>query len=137
MKFIIPIFTLLMLLSLPLTANAGLTLIPESMGCIKNGSCGLCDILFLVSNFAKLLLGFIGTIALVFFVIGGFMWITSAGSAEKVKKGQSLLANTLIGIVIVILAWFIVNFIITSIAGKPQIINSNTAWYAICKENKK
>jgi len=131
------IITSLIFLYLPFTVSAAL--IPE---CAKSGNPetgGICCALLMVINFSRMILGIVGSVALLMFIIGGFMWITSAGSSERVNKGKSLMTNTIIGIVIVAVAWFAVNFIVNSLAGTSQIIvqdKGTVSWYAICQGEK-
>lgn len=47
------------------------------------------------------ILGFVGTISLATFVYGGIVFLTSAGSEQKVKKGREILGAAVIGLVIV------------------------------------
>ena len=62
-------------------------------------------------------LGFVGLVAVLFIVYGGMLYITSAGDPEKAGKGKTILMYAVIGIVIVALAWTIVNTVITNIVG--------------------
>ncbi len=57
-------------------------------------------------------LGFVGAVFLLFFVWGGFLWMTSGGDTERVKKARASLLNALIGILIVFFSYVLVNAII-------------------------
>lgn len=131
MKKLFPaiLIVILFLFLLPLIPAHALEVIPD---CAKEGAGDICCALKMAHNVARWILGAVGAFALLFFVYGGYVWISSAGAAERVKRGKSVMANTVIGIVVVILAWTIVNFIITSLAGKPQIVGNSTAWYDVC-----
>jgi hypothetical protein len=105
--------------------------------CATSGEGGICCMMLLVSNVTKWILGIVGTGALLMFVYGGFLWLISAGRGDKVKKGFSIMSNTLIGILIVILAWIAINFVITSLAGSPKVIltgEGNKSWYELCSD---
>jgi len=52
----------------------------------------------------------IGAIALVMFVYGGLVLITSHGNAEKVKQGTGIFVSAVIGLVIVFSAYMLVKF---------------------------
>ena len=69
---------------------------------------GAADIIVLVINF---LLLFAGLIAILFIVIGGYKYITSAGNAESAKSGRETVVNAIIGLVIIILAFVIVSVV--------------------------
>jgi hypothetical protein len=46
-----------------------------------------------------------------FMIIGGFLYITSAGNEERAKKGRTTVINAIIGLVIIILAYVIANVV--------------------------
>ena len=64
-------------------------------------------------NVVKLILGLSGSVVLVYFLYGGFLWLTAAGSAERVKKGKSVVINAVIGLVIIFAAYSLVQFATT------------------------
>jgi len=57
------------------------------------------------------LLGFAGIVSVVFLMIGGFFYVTSAGNEEQAEKGRKILINSVIGLVVIILATAIVRII--------------------------
>jgi len=61
------------------------------------------------------ILGIVGLIAVVMVILGGISYMTSAGDAGKVKKGKDTILYGIIGLVIVGLAFAIVNFVIKNI----------------------
>lgn len=61
---------------------------------------------------AEFLLGIAGSIALVMFVYGGFVYLTAFGKSEQAKKGQQVLIAAVIGLVIVFSAFLIVDFVV-------------------------
>jgi len=65
---------------------------------------------------AQLILGLTGSMALLMFVYGGFLLVTSAGSQEKVTKGKTVMTNAVIGIIIIMAAWSITAFILDNLA---------------------
>lgn len=72
------------------------------------GTCTLNDSLQFGVNIAKTILQFLGVAALVAFIYGGIMWITSGGIPEKINAGKRTLTGAIIGIVIVVFAYVIV-----------------------------
>jgi len=79
--------------------------------CIKTGNCGLDDLVEVFINFADLLVKFVGSVVLFFAIYGGFVWLTSEGSSEKVKKGEDILKGALIGLIIVLGAYTGIKFL--------------------------
>lgn len=65
------------------------------------------------------LFGFVITIAGIFFVIlflvGGIQYLTAAGDADGTKKAKSLLVDAIVGLIIVLAAWAIGNFILKTL----------------------
>ena len=83
--------------------------------CFSDGSCQLNDFVTLVVRVAEIILGIVGSLALLFFVYGGVTWILSAGVSENVAKGKTIVQNALIGLVIVFASWTIINFVMLSL----------------------
>jgi len=129
MKKILPLF-LLIIFFIPLAAQA-VSLVPAcAQGQAKGAD--FCCALTTISNFIHLILGLMGSIALLLFIYAGFEWITSAGASEKIKKSQTLMGQTIVGRIIIISAWAIINFVITSFAGSPKITGADKNWYQLC-----
>jgi len=69
-----------------------------------------------------IVLGLAATVAVVFIIIGGSMYLTSAGNEERAEKGKKALLNAILGLVIIILSFAIVrvvNNLLTSDRGSP------------------
>lgn len=69
----------------------------------------------IIGSLINIALGFVGVILLVYLVYGGFLWMTSGGSDEGVKKAQTMIKNAIIGLVIVVAAYAISNFVLTEL----------------------
>ena len=146
MKYIPILIITLLLLTPLLPANAGLVPRCATQDDPSGYSNNICCMLYLVSNFAKWLLGVIGAVALLMFIIGGVIWITSAGNTERVTRGKDMMVQTIIAIIIILVAWTLVNFIVVAFvssnaassgqqASRNLRINlqgMNEAWYEIC-----
>jgi len=75
----------------------------------------------IVAKVVDVVLGFLGLIFVVLIIIGGFQWMTSAGSPEKVKSAKSLLTNATIGLLVILAAWGIAQFVF-SLMGIKTIV---------------
>lgn len=62
-------------------------------------------------------LGIVGSLALLMFIFGGFTWMTSAGSPEKVTKGKSIMVWAAIGLAVIFSSYALVKFVITNLKG--------------------
>lgn len=69
----------------------------------------------MVGRIINVALGFLGVIAVVIILMGGFKWMTAAGNEDKVAEAKKLLGAGVIGLAIVLAAWAVATFIINSI----------------------
>ncbi len=56
----------------------------------------------------KIILTLSGTVTIIFLMLGGFWYLTSAGNEEQAEKGRSIITNSIIGLIVVMLAYTIV-----------------------------
>jgi len=68
----------------------------------------------------KSLLGVVGGLALVMTVYGGFQWLTSAGNPEKVKSGSMTMLWSIIGLVVVLSSYLLVDTFLQYLAGTAK-----------------
>lgn len=59
--------------------------------------------------------GVLGAIAAIFIVVGGVSYMTSQGDPGKTKKAKDTILYALIGLVVAVLAFAIVNFVVVNI----------------------
>ncbi|MBI3231918.1 MAG: hypothetical protein HYZ51_02465 [Candidatus Doudnabacteria bacterium] len=71
----------------------------------------------LIYRIVSLLLFVAGALAVVFVIIGGYQYITSAGNEEQSEKGKKTLLNAIIGIVVIVLSYVIINVVVNTISG--------------------
>ena len=69
----------------------------------------------LVGQIINSLFGIIGSLALVMFIYGGFLWMTSAGSSEQVKKGKDIFIWAVVGLIVIFSAYSLVRFVIQGV----------------------
>jgi hypothetical protein len=63
----------------------------------------------------NILMGFLGLVAVVIILFGGFKWMTAAGNEDKIEEAKKLLVAGIIGLVIILSAWGIATFVIDQI----------------------
>ena len=73
------------------------------------------DVRVIMGTLIKAALGLSGSIALLMFILGGFLWLTAGGNAEKIEKGKQVLIWATIGLVVIFFAYTIVNAVISAI----------------------
>ena len=75
------------------------------------------DLLNTVKNVINVILGILGVVAVVVVILGGFTFITSQGDAGKVMKGRNTILWGVVGLVVALFAFAIVNFVLDNLAG--------------------
>ncbi len=70
----------------------------------------------LISNVINSIFGIVGSLALLMFIYGGLMWMTSGGSQEKVKTGREVIQWAAIGLIVIFLSYMMVRFVIVTIS---------------------
>lgn len=63
----------------------------------------------------NVIVGVTGIIAVVVIVIGGILYVTSTGDATKAKRAQHTILYGIVGLIIALLAFAIVNFVLGSV----------------------
>ena len=61
------------------------------------------------------LLGFAGVGALLFFIWGGIVILTSGGNSEKVKQGRDAILWAAVGLVVAFSSYIVLNFVIEAV----------------------
>jgi len=64
-----------------------------------------------IAALVKALLSLIGIVFVALIIYGGFLYLTSGGGEDKIKKAKSTLKNSVIGLVIVLCGYSIAYFI--------------------------
>jgi len=100
-------------------------------GFASEAGLGSADLVDTVSSIIRVALGFLGVIAVVIILLGGFKWMTSQGNDTKLKDAKNLIYAGIVGLVIVLMAYAIASFVITQITtvtkdtGTPAVPVSN------------
>ena len=71
----------------------------------------------LIGRIISAILGVVGSIALLLFVYGGLIWMTSSGSPDKVKKGRDTLLWAAIGLVVIFSAYGLTRYLLATVQG--------------------
>ncbi len=62
-------------------------------------------------NVISVALAFAGIVLFVMFLMGGFRYLTAGGDAKAVEAAKGTLTHAILGLVVLILAWIIIQFI--------------------------
>lgn len=106
-KLTIALFTVAMI-AVPLAAAHAVSYIDPS----QSLGLGTADLKTTVTNIINWVLGLLGIIAVIMILYGGFIWLTAAGNEENITKAKNILSAAIIGLVIILLAWAIVNYVL-------------------------
>lgn len=108
--------------------------------CYSKGDCSVCDFIVVINNIGFLLRNLLGSVALLMFIIGGAYWLFSGGVAARVENGKKIITGSIVGIVIFLGAFTIINYVLYGLVtgspgsesqlGKYNIEGSQTnLWY--------
>ncbi len=89
-------------------------------GSLRGVNCSNFTLTGLIIYVINIMLALAGVISVLFLIIGGFWYITSAGNEETAEKGKGTVINAIIGIVIVILSYVIVTALSGVVTGGPN-----------------
>ena len=68
-----------------------------------------------IQTIINVALGILGIVTVAAIIIGGFQYVTSTGDAGKVTKAKNTIMYGVIGLVVALLAWAIVNFVLSNV----------------------
>lgn len=99
----------------------------------RGESCTPCYLLVMVSDIINFMIRDLAfPLAGLLFLIGGIMMVMSSASENNYKKGKTIIVNTLIGVVIVLAAWAIVNTLIVTIGSNVAGVRVERWWKVNC-----
>lgn len=113
--FFIFLLAIQLLFSFPVLAQDGTTKLVNPLGgsnANPQGDAGEGFVSTIGSSIIKTTLGVLGSITLLVFIIGGFMWLTSGGNQDKVQMGSKTMLYASIGIFVIFASYAILSLII-------------------------
>lgn len=72
------------------------------------------DLPAFITNIVNIMLFLAGVVAVIMIIIGGIRFVVSNGDSGSVKSAKDTVLYSVIGLIVVILAYAIVNFVINS-----------------------
>ncbi|MCX6702413.1 MAG: pilin [Candidatus Wolfebacteria bacterium] len=115
-RFLLPAY--LLLLTSPLLVSAA-GLVP-----CTGLNCTFCDLLKLLDNVIGFIFKIIFPLAAVMVVIGGFMIMFSAGNPGRAAKGKEVITAAIIGIVIALISWLVLDTIFKILVSQGDWTNA-------------
>ena len=102
----------------PWAAHAQTSFSIESVG--TQIGLGTADLKQAIINILTLVLGFVPIVCLIMIMLGGFLWLTSAGNEERIDRAKKTISGAVVGLVLVMLAWAVVIFAAHTTANVTQ-----------------
>ncbi|MDD3285828.1 MAG: hypothetical protein PHG95_04340 [Patescibacteria group bacterium] len=81
----------------------------------NTGDYTLDDIVMIAIRASRWILGIVGSLALLMFVYGGFMFLISSGSSDKISKAKTILVAAVVGLIIVFGSYLIIQFVLKTV----------------------
>lgn len=72
-----------------------------------------------IGNGIRIILMFIGSIVLVMYIYGGFLWMVAAGNAEQITKAKQILVWSSLGVVAMLASYVVVKFLFGTVLQLP------------------
>ena len=69
----------------------------------------------IIVGIIKIVMSFLGIIAVIIILIGGFKWMTSQGNTTKVEAATKLMTAGIVGMLIILAAWGVSIFVIDNL----------------------
>jgi len=90
--------------------------------------CNFCSLFLMCQLIIEFMVKIAGFAALIAISIGGFMYVFAAGSQSSIEKAKSMIKYTLLGFIIIFIAWAVVDSILAT-AGYIDPIGGK--WYSM------
>ncbi|PWB38824.1 MAG: hypothetical protein C3F02_01910 [Parcubacteria group bacterium] len=73
---------------------------------------GSKDLRTAIAGIINVVLGFLGVVAVIIVLLGGFKWMTSQGSSDKTDEAKKLIGAGVVGLAIVLAAYAVASFVL-------------------------
>ena len=126
--FVIVTFSFLPVLSVHAeVTTTGLAQLSQCTGT----DCTACNVVYMANGLIKWLIGFCFILFAILLTVAGVRMVTSGGNSSAVEESKNSFVNALIGLVIILSAWLIVDTIMRALVGSPghegQLIDNGSA----------
>ena len=79
---------------------------------LEDTGLGTADLKLVIVRIVQVIMGFLGIIAVIVILYGGYIYMTSKGELDQITKAKQILLNGVIGLIIILSAFAIVTYII-------------------------
>lgn len=78
---------------------------------LTNANLGTRDLRETITGIINIALGFLGILATIIILYGGFIWMTSSGASDKIDRAKKIIISGVIGLLIVLSSYAIARFV--------------------------
>lgn len=103
-----------------------LNLVPKKLGEEAGFNTGGESLTITVANIIKSFMGLLGIVVVGIVVYAGFLWMTASGNEEKVGMAKRMITQATVGLILILLAYSIADFIITAAVEGVTGVNVET-----------
>lgn len=126
------VFLVVLFVTAPFVASAaGLfgPIVPQC-GTVKGATqmCGFCDFVTLAQNIMNFIVAFSVMVGTLMIVYAGFLYVTAFSNPGQVSKAHRVFTTVIIGLVIVLASWLIVNVIMTTFLNGNILTQLGNSW---------
>lgn len=87
--------------------------LPDVIGSVTRGETSARDLARTILNF---FLGFLGFLAVIMIIYGGFRYVTAGGEQEGLDNAKKIILYAIVGIIVILLSFAIVNTVLRGAA---------------------
>ena len=108
------VFAMVLTIAVPM-ATPALAGVDVGLNYANSAGLGQRDPRDIAASIIKYMLGFLGILAVIIILIGGFKWMTAAGNEDQVGEAKKIIVAGIIGLVIILASWGIASFVLNSL----------------------
>lgn len=90
----------------------------NSLNTISTAPATSKDIFEVVSNITNIILTFLGAIAVLLFLYGGFKWFTSQGNSEQIEAAKKIMGAAVVGLAIIFASYAAAQYIFDQLSAQ-------------------
>lgn len=112
--FILALLVAISIPSMALAQNFFGPIVPQTC---DGPTCQACHLVLLADNIIEFLISIFAVIGAILVAWAGLLMATSRGDTGQLARGKSILLNSIVGLVIMLVAWLVVDTIMKTLAG--------------------
>lgn len=98
----------------------------------SGSECGTCQLVTLAENIIDILIIIMVGIAAILIAYAGYLMVISAGNASKFQRGKGIFTNVIIGLIIMLVAWLIIDTMLRTLLPNGVVAqNASLPWNRI------